>query len=140
MGTERPPASPASDFGRLGPRPAEEKLRILRLTRALDRASIDPKERPALRGPLVHLAEFDTLLTSMLEFIDREGPVRSSLSGEMEPLLRMGEYVRGEVTDALDPAESLPCSGGGRGKRAGSVGGSRGLAHDIQAKGGQAAR
>ncbi len=71
MAPDRPPPTPESAYARYAPRMVAEKLRILRLLRALDRAGINPEDRPPVRAPLVRIAEIDALLAHTLEVIDR---------------------------------------------------------------------
>src|SRR5207247_2623481 len=80
----------------------EAKLSVLRLLRALDRAGADPSKTPALGIELVHLAEYDDLLTACLELLDRLGP-GSEDAGEnpIEKLVEMGSQVRGAVLRAV---------------------------------------
>lgn len=101
------PTPPHAPLDPAGTEAIIEKLRILRLIRALDRARVAPDRVPALRTPLVRLAEVDELLTAVLELLDR---VRSADSDEGEmrmlaPLLQICEQVRGEVLDALHPRD-----------------------------------
>ncbi len=96
-----PPEDPQSDFARYGPRIVQEKLRVVKLIRALDRARIDPRGVPALQQPLIKLAEYDQMLTSSLEAIEWMGRKGSELGPALEGLLGLGERVRGDVSDVV---------------------------------------
>lgn len=82
----------------------EEKLRILRLLRALDRAGVNPEHDTSVRVPLVRLSEVDGFLTAMLELSQREGEDEDEgFRQSVQSLLPISEALRGEVLDALPP-------------------------------------
>jgi hypothetical protein len=79
-----------------------EKLRILCLLRALDRAGVDPAEDHSVRVPLVRLGELDAFLTALLDLADREGSnAEADLGEEIRTILPVAEAVRGDVRDAV---------------------------------------
>ncbi len=79
-----------------------EKLQILRLLRALDRAGINPAERPRLHAPLVRIAEVDGMLDSVLELLERTVGGEDLGEEALTGLLHIAEEMRGAVGDALD--------------------------------------
>ena len=102
MPYSRPPPEPGSLFARYGAKVVEEKLRNLRLVRALDRAGVDLGGGEGLETAILQMAHYDGLLTSMLELMDRDGREGEMVTDPVRPALRIAEEVRGAVMEALD--------------------------------------
>jgi len=90
------------DHGRHAEAIVAEKLKVLSLIRALDRAGVDPREVRSLQPTLVRLAEYDGFLTAALEVLDRDrGTGGTADLGPIEEFLGVGREVRGEVLGSL---------------------------------------
>jgi hypothetical protein len=103
MPPDRPPPPTRGELERLASRIVSEKLRVLRLIRALDRAGVSPEDLEAMAAPLVRLAEYDDLLTQTLATLYCENPEDSASGDVIEQLLQIGEHAGDEVLDSLPP-------------------------------------
>jgi hypothetical protein len=101
----RSPKPPLPEDSPLARTVVEEKRRILRLLRALDRADIDPARETALQQPLVRLADADAFLSAILAFVERNPEVRAADVPHLGRVLTVTEGLRGEVVDALGPRD-----------------------------------